>query len=248
MLSDLAGRTDTGRVRERNEDALLLRPERGLLAVADGMGGHAGGDIASRIAIDVLDEGTVSLGNDHAGQLEATIRSAHAAILKAAAADSALTGMGTTLTALHFRPHGGCLIAHVGDSRAYRLRGDSLILLTRDQTWVQRQLDAGMLSEDEAKDHPYSAVLTCALGVADIELDVQLVEPDCRPGDTFLLCSDGLTARLDDNHLRRILTTHADLRAAADALVDAANDAGGPDNITVALARPATDRPRPDNA
>jgi PPM family protein phosphatase len=240
MSIEFAGHTDTGRSRSRNEDALLQRPERGLMAVADGMGGHAGGDIASRIAIDVLDEGTIAAVDDHAGQLEAAFRTAHAAILRAAAADSALAGMGTTLTALRFRAEGSCIIANVGDSRAYRLRGGVLEQLTRDQTWVQQQVDAGRLSEAEAKRHPYSAILTGALGVGDLELDVQRLTPDCQPGDTFLLCSDGLTARLDDSDIERILIRHTDLDAAAHALVDAANDAGGPDNITVALARIGT--------
>lgn len=236
MSIEFAGRTDIGRTRARNEDALLQRPARGLLAVADGMGGHAGGDIASRIAVDVLDEGTIEAADDHAAQLRAAFHAAHSAILRAAAADTALSGMGTTLTALRFRPDGSCLVAHVGDSRAYRLRGGSLQQLTRDQTWVQRQVDTGLLSEAEAKAHPYAALLTCALGVDRIELDVQIIEPDCQPGDTFLLCSDGLTARLDDHQLRAILQDHAELDTAVNALIDAANAAGGPDNITVALA------------
>ena len=227
-----------GRVRERNEDALLQRPDRGLFAVADGMGGHAAGDIASRIAVDVLDERTMEPVEDLGAQLADAAHAGHDAILKAARADAALRGMGTTLTALRVRPDGGgCVIAHVGDSRAYRWRNGSLEQLTRDQTWVQEQVEAGNLTDAQARNHPFAAMLTCALGIRDVNLDVQLVEARCAPGDTFLLCSDGLIAALKDRDLRRILAEHEDLDRAANALVDRANEAGGPDNITVALVR-----------
>jgi PPM family protein phosphatase len=238
MKSHFAGVTHRGQVRARNEDALLLRPARGLFVVADGMGGHAGGDIASRIAIDVVDDRMAEPGHDVADRLHAAARAAHEAILKAARADGALSGMGTTLTALQLRPQGaGCVIAHVGDSRAYRIRGPEFTQLTRDQTWVQAQVDAGMLSPDQARRHPYASVLTGALGIEEGDLDVEILEPDCQDGDTFLLCTDGLLARLDDDEIHQILDAHPDLQGAAGALVDAANDAGGPDNITVALIR-----------
>lgn len=236
MKSDFAGVTHTGQVRARNEDALLLRPARGLFAVADGMGGHAGGDIASRIAIDIVDESMAEPDDDVVGRLQAAIRSAHEAILRAARADHALSGMGTTLTALQLRPRAdGCVIAHVGDSRAYRIRGHEMSQLTRDQTWVQAQVDAGLLHPERARRHPYASILTGALGIEEGELNVEILEPDYRTGDTFLLCTDGLLARLDDDEIHRILNAHKDLQGAARALVDAANDAGGPDNITVAL-------------
>lgn len=237
MSISFAGRTDVGRVRSRNEDALLLRPDRGLFAVADGMGGHAAGDIASRIAVDVLDERSIDFRGDVETRLADAIRAGHDAILKAARADAALQGMGTTLTALHIDGD-GCVIAHVGDSRAYRWRGGSLDQLTRDQTWVQEQVDAGLLAPEQARDHPFSAMLTCALGIEEAELDVQVLAPACESGDTYLLCSDGLMARLDDDDVRRILVEHgSDLDETARSLVDAANRAGGPDNITVALVR-----------
>jgi PPM family protein phosphatase len=237
MSPDFAGRTDVGRARRRNEDALLQRPDRGLFAVADGMGGHAGGDIASRIALDVLDEQTTQPAVDVAEQMQTAVHSAHAAILRAAGADSALAGMGTTLTALRLLHDGGCLIVHVGDSRAYRMRSDSLEQITRDQTWVQRQVDAGLLSDSEARRHPYSSVLTGALGIEDVNLEIQILSPSCQPGDVFLLCSDGLSGQVDDGEILGILASHHDLDAAAEALVAAANDAGGPDNITVILVR-----------
>lgn len=237
MTFTFAGHTDVGRVRTRNEDALLQQPLRGLAAVADGMGGHAGGDVASRIAVDVLDDRTRDMGPDPGTTLTDAVRAAHEAILRAARADPELEGMGTTLTALWAQEE-QCIIAHVGDSRAYRWRDDALEQLTRDQTWVQEQVDAGALSSERARTHPFSSILTGALGIEDQDLEVQLLEPGCEPGDTFLLCSDGLNARLTDSEILAILQAHTDdLDAAAHTLVDAANEAGGPDNITVALVR-----------
>lgn len=233
-----AGHTDTGKVRARNEDALLQQPLRGLAAVADGMGGHAAGDVASRIAVDILDDRTREMGDDPAAGLADAVRAAHKAILKAAQADPELQGMGTTLTALRVDSEDGAVIAHVGDSRAYRLRGNTLEQVTRDQTWVQEQVEAGTLSPERARNHPFSSILTGALGIDETDIEVQVVEPDIQPGDTFLLCSDGLVARLGDDDLLNVLLAHPDdLDAAAHALVNAANEAGGPDNITVALVR-----------
>ncbi|MDX1675815.1 MAG: protein phosphatase 2C domain-containing protein [Longimicrobiales bacterium] len=238
MTLTFAGHTDVGRVRAQNEDALLQLPLRGVAAVADGMGGHAAGDVASRIAVDVIDDRTRDLGSDSGRALADAVREAHEAILRAARADAELQGMGTTLTVLRVDEDEGCVIAHVGDSRAYRWRGDELEQLTRDQTWVQQQVEAGTLTEERARDHPFASILTGALGVEDQDLEIEMLEPDCRAGDTFLLCSDGLIARLTDAELLSVLQDHAgDLDAAARALVDAANEAGGPDNITVALVR-----------
>ena len=239
----MAGRTDIGRARAQNEDALLQRPARGVVAVADGMGGHAAGDIASRIAVDVVDDRTAQLPDTGIERyLRDTVLAAHEAILKAADADPQLDGMGTTLTALWLDPdrlegH----IVHVGDSRAYRWREGQLEQLTRDQTWVQEQVDAGVLSPQQAQGHPFAAMLTGALGIKDADLDVQSVPVALEPDDTLLLCSDGLIARIADEDLEAVLRAHDDLDAAAEALVDAANEAGGPDNITVALvgARPS---------
>ena len=246
MDFEFAGRTDRGKVRDRNEDALLMRPDRGLFAVADGMGGHAAGDVASRIAVDVLDDRTAGHLDDAAPPIDGpfladSIAAAHDAILRAAGADPDLEGMGTTLTVLRVdAAASGCVIAHVGDSRAYRLRDGRLQQVTRDQTWVQEQVDAGAMTAERARKHPFSAMLTCALGVADAELDVQTYDEPCRPGDLLLLCSDGLNARLSDDDIADILRgddPSPDLDDLAAALIDAANDAGGPDNITVALVR-----------
>ncbi|MFW5950739.1 MAG: PP2C family protein-serine/threonine phosphatase [Gemmatimonadota bacterium] len=227
-----------GRARARNEDAILQRPGRGILAVADGMGGHAAGDIASRIAVDIVDDRTAHLPEAGAGAyLRDTVRAAHDAILRAAEADPELRGMGTTLTILYVDPEHRATIAHVGDSRAYRLRDGTLEQLTTDQTWVQEQVNAGLLSPEQARGHPFSAMLTCALGIEETELEVQILEHETEPDDLFLLCSDGLTARLHDDDLRLLLLEHSEPHHAARALVDAANEAGGPDNITVGLVR-----------
>ncbi|HUG40261.1 MAG TPA: PP2C family serine/threonine-protein phosphatase [Longimicrobiales bacterium] len=246
MNFTFAGLTNQGRVRERNEDALLQRPERGLFAVADGMGGHAAGDVASRVAVDVLDEHTLAAGRDPGrADLASAIGAAHRAILRAARAEPQLHGMGTTLTALRIGSDGSCTIAHVGDSRAYRLREGSFEQLTRDQTWVQEQVEAGALTPAQARRHPFAAVITCALGIEDVRLDIQLLEPPCAAGDLFLLCSDGLTARLEDEDLADLLAGREDLEEAARTLVDAANAAGGPDNITVLLVRISADDEQP---
>jgi PPM family protein phosphatase len=243
MSLDFAGRTDRGRSRKRNEDALLQRPDRRLFAVADGMGGHSGGDIASRIAVDILDNRTADPAADTAAgpgsphPLKAAILAAHDAIREAGRADPALRGMGTTLTALRFGSGEHCVLAHVGDSRAYRYRGGTLEQLSRDQTWVQRQVDAGLLTPAAARHHPHASVLTSALGIEDAPLQIQLDTVGCEPGDTFLLCSDGLTGELDDAEILAILRREPDLGRAADELVAAANEAGGSDNITVVLVR-----------
>ena len=237
MNFTFAGHTDVGRVRSRNEDALFQQPLRGLAAVADGMGGHAAGDVASRIAVDILDDRTRELGPDPAATLEDAVLAAHEAILKAARADPELQGMGTTLTALLVQDDQGT-IAHVGDSRAYRWRDDGLEQLTRDQTWVQEQVEAGTLTEERARNHPFSSILTGALGIEDEDVDVEVRQVGCQPGDVFVLCSDGLNAVLPDDRILAVLAEHGDdLDHAAHALVDAANDGGGPDNITVALVR-----------
>lgn len=228
-----------GHSRDRNEDALLQRPPRRLVAVADGMGGHAGGDIASRIAVDVIDDHSAHLPDTGVdAYFHDAVHAAHHAILRAAGAEPGLEGMGTTLTVLYVGPDTRTgTLAHVGDSRAYRWRAGTLTQLTRDQTWVQQQIDDGRLSPERARSHPFSAMLTCALGIRDVDLDVQIIDPDPQPGDLFLLCSDGLTAELSDQEILRLLDHHDDLDTTAARLIAAANDSGGSDNITVALVR-----------
>lgn len=236
-----AGATDVGRVRDQNEDAWIGRPEIGLFAVADGMGGHAAGEVASRLAIDTLDE---SLDLEPAGTVERAgsaldraVRSAGLRIQRRARESAACRGMGTTLTALLLLDGGDALLAHVGDSRAYRVRSGRLERLTHDHTWVQEEVDRGAMTSEEARTHPAASVLTRALGTEN-GAQPDLLDPGWRPGDLFLLCSDGLTAALDDADLEEILSGADALDATADRLVREANDRGGPDNVTVVLVRP----------
>lgn len=239
-----AGMTDRGRRRARNEDALLVRPETRIYGVADGMGGHAAGNVASRIAIDVLDGAFERAPSPRiraatlARRMLGVFDDANRAILEHAAAHRECAGMGTTLTAL--APLAGadqCVIAHVGDSRAYRLRSGGLVQLTRDHTWVQQQVDAGMLTSDEARHHPLSSVLSRVLGTAAVGPADTLVV-DAAPGDVFLLSSDGLTTMLDDDDVGKLLDRTLPLEQRARELVDAANLRGGLDNITVVLLAP----------
>jgi PPM family protein phosphatase len=235
--------TDRGLRRDRNEDAFLLRPESRIYAVADGMGGHAAGDVASRLATAVLAASferppSPRIGpNALARRLLDAFAAANRAILEHAAAHRACAGMGTTLTALApLRSAARCVIAHIGDSRAYLLRAGELVQLTRDHTWVQQQVDAGMLTPLQARHHPYSSLLSRVLGTpAEGPADTLVV--DVAPGDLFLLCSDGLTTMLDDTALQALLDRDMPLEQQARDLVDAANVRGGQDNITVLLLR-----------
>ena len=236
-----ASLTDRGRRRRRNEDALLVAPERDLYAVADGMGGHAAGDVASQLAVAALASAVCSpppAGQDAAGlaaQLRAAVLAAHEAILAEAEAVTSQRGMGTTLTVCSPLPHEpAAVIAHIGDSRAYRLRAGRLEQLTRDHTWIQNQLDEGMLTPAQARGHPWSSVLLRVLGgPGDAEPDLYTV--DTRPGDLLLLCTDGLSSVVDGVDLGVLLTQPLPLDALATQLVDAALVRGAPDNVSVIL-------------
>ncbi len=203
------------------------------------MGGHAAGEVASRLAVEVLAREMARPDVDAAldARLRAAVATANRAILEAAERDPALAGMGTTLTALALaRDDGGFTIAHVGDSRAYLFRHGELDQLTADHTWVQQQVDAGMLTPEEARGHPLSSVLTRAVGIA-ADPEVDIIRGDLEPGDLILLCSDGLTGMVDDDELAYILASDLPLDRAARELADAANRNGGADNITAILIR-----------
>jgi protein phosphatase len=225
--------TDVGRVRERNEDGFINREP--LFAVADGMGGHRGGGVASQVALEVLSrmEGDSMAGDGAAEGLADMLIQANDAVLERASEEPRLTGMGTTLTAVLVQP-GKIHVAHVGDSRAYLLRDGSLRQLTEDHSLVQRMVNEGKLTPEEAEVHPHRSVLTRALGVeAGLEVDSETVE--VRPGDRILLCSDGLTTMIPEEAIQRIVAEQDDPQRAAEALVAAANAAGGADNITALL-------------
>lgn len=227
-----ATRTDTGLVRDQNEDAVFPDPgtageaEHLVAAVADGMGGHAGGEIASATAIEAV--ATVS------GPATIRVNAANLAVQEAAAQRPRLSGMGTTLTVAIFDGDGTVEVGHVGDSRAYLVHDGSLSRITADHSFVAEMIAAGRMTEAEAESHPYRSVLTRAVGL-EHTVEVDLFEHTLVAGDRVLICSDGVTAMLDDEEIGRILEEHEDLEAAADALVEAANAAGGIDNVTVAV-------------
>ncbi len=227
MRTRVAAATDIGHVREQNEDRYLVAEP--VVAVADGMGGHLGGEVAAQLAVETLER----LTERREGSLADRVREANRAVWERSRADPAVSGMGTTLTAAELG-EGRARIVHVGDSRAYRLRDGELLRLTEDHTVVHRMVLEGQLTEAQAEVHPYRNILTRVLGV-EPTVEVDEVEVDLRPGDRLLLCSDGLTGMLPERRIAEVLAEEADPRAAADRLVAEANAAGGVDNITVVV-------------
>jgi PPM family protein phosphatase len=292
LIARAASLTDIGRTRHRNEDAVRVDVALGLAAVADGMGGHPSGDLASSVAIETLvehlravSESGLSLQTGRANAsgvpsaptkgpaatpeptdrppatstsaidspgvtptpaiseralgaaMAEAVRSADRAVRRAAREEAARREMGTTLTALLLPPGAEqAVIGHVGDSRVYRFRSGVLELLTRDHSWVWDQVVAGLLTPDQAWAHPRRNLLTHALGV-DVPAEPDVLEVDARPGDVFLLCSDGLSGMLRDSDIESVLRERLPegLDPSASALVEEANRLGGKDNVTVAL-------------
>ena len=236
------GLTDVGRRREKNEDAFVVDPALGLYAVADGMGGHAAGEIASTLAVTTLEESVRGGGwrpdsaseGDAARALEAAILDANRRICDSIQRHDEHRGMGTTLVALLALP-GKAVLAHVGDSRAYLVRRGSLSRLTSDHSWVNEQVKLGLLTDDDAQRHPMRNIVTRALGSRpDVAMD--LVVESLVPGDVFVLCSDGLNTMLSDAEIRALVEKHrGQPDAACRALVSAANARGGEDNVTVVV-------------
>jgi protein phosphatase len=223
-------KTDVGRVREGNQDSYLV--EAPLFAVADGMGGHLAGDVASATAIEAL-HNRLSRSEVSPEDLEEAIKIANEEIRSKAGSDPSLSGMGTTCTVLAVDGSTG-YVAHVGDSRAYLYRSGELTQLTEDHTLVQRLVQEGRLSEEEAEHHPQRSIITRALGIEDtLEVDSMILE--LNDGDRVLMCSDGLTSMLNHQAIEQVLREEGEPQAAADRLVDLANDRGGEDNITVLL-------------
>lgn len=236
MRIEVGSRTDVGRARERNEDAMLVREP--LFAIADGMGGHRGGDVASSIAVEALQELSTT-AEDGAKEITERIREANRRILERGGADRALRGMGTTVTAI-LADGDKAHLAHVGDSRAYLFREDVLQQLSEDHTLVQRMVREGKLTPAEASIHPQRSVLTRALGM-DEPLDVDILTLDLHVADRLLICSDGLSSMVPEDGIRAVLDREPDAQRAADALVDAANGNGGDDNISVIVLDVRTD-------
>jgi protein phosphatase len=232
-IADQAVRTDTGRQRSANEDTPFARPP--IFVVADGMGGAQAGEVASKTAAETF-EGELPQAPPEQ-LLRETIEAANRKVHDRAKSDPALAGMGTTMTAAIVDVESEQVaIGHVGDSRAYRLRRGRLERLTRDHSLVEEMRRKGQITDAQAEDHPQRSIITRALGPEpEVEVDVQTVP--ALDDDVFLLCSDGLTTMLDDEHIARLLTRATSMEAAARALVDEANRAGGRDNITVLLFR-----------
>jgi len=224
--------TDTGRQRRANEDSLLARSP--LFVVADGMGGAQAGEVASRIAVECFEPGLPDASHPEL-ELAALARAANARIHELSHANAEQAGMGTTLTAAYVGEQ-EVAIAHVGDSRAYCLRDGQLLRLTDDHSLVDELLRQGRLTPEEAVDHPQRSVITRALGPeGTVEVDTRSFRG--RAEDVYLLCSDGLTTMISEELIAATLRAHPVLRDAGEALIAAANQAGGRDNITVVLIR-----------
>jgi protein phosphatase len=254
-----AARTDVGRARDRNEDSFYGGAH--VFAVADGLGGHNAGDVASRLAIEpmkALDRRLEDLPPDRVSDtLTDTVLEANRAVYRKAQDDAKVRGMGTTLTAVAIGD-GSAYLAHVGDSRCYLLRGSAINQLSSDHTLVARMVQEGKLSPEEAEVHPQRSILTRALG-AEPDVDVDSLRIDLQRGDRLLLCSDGLSSVIGEERIREVLEAAGELEAGCQKLIDEANAQGGPDNITVvvvevtgidgkhrsSVATPAEHRPRP---
>lgn len=241
--------TDVGRKRKGNEDALSVDEAQKLYVVADGMGGHAAGEVASRIAVDSIEEFvTLTSGNQEitwpfgldetisydGNRLKTAIRHANRRVLEATRESAELEGMATTVAAVLVEDDVANL-AHVGDSRIYLWSGGAMTLLTSDHSWVNEQIQTGVISPEQARSHPLRNVVTRALGGrADLLVDIQSRKMEI--GDVLLICSDGLTTMMADDEIAGILEdSGGDIVKAARALVDESNERGGEDNITVVL-------------
>lgn len=247
--------TDIGRHRQGgvNQDAALALPlpQGGLFAVADGMGGHAAGELAANLALDALRQCYLARRSAPPTRLAEAVQAANVAVLRHAVGE--YVGMGTTLIAVLI-DRGGLIVAHVGDSRAYLLRGGGLHRLTEDHSWVSEQVRLGHLTEQEAHDHQWRSVVSNALG-GEERVRLELFGLRLHAGDRVLLCSDGLSSVVSDQTLLELLSRPLAPQAAARHLIDAANDAGGPDNITAlvidvhqTLQLPTYSLPAPRNA
>jgi PPM family protein phosphatase len=232
VIGRAAGLTDTGRRRRQNEDSFVCDPP--LFAIADGMGGAQAGELASRLAAAAIEKGAAAARGEDG--VVAVVRAANALIFERAVSDPEVAGMGTTATvALVDESAETLTVAHVGDSRAYRYRQGVLEQLTTDHSLVGELVRSGRLTEAEAAVHPHRSVITRALGT-DAEVEVDTLTLALATGDVVLLCSDGLSAMVRDDEIVRVLeSSGGDPHQAAEALVRAANAAGGDDNVTVVV-------------
>ncbi len=250
MRVRFSGETDVGRKRDHNEDSLYLPEEQRLAIVADGMGGHASGEVASRLAVETIVRYFRNTAEQQPltwpykvdrglradiGRLGTSIKLANLEIHEQAERDSGCKGMGTTVDAAYFLDD-TLLIGHVGDSRVYRHRDGKLTLLTEDHSLINDYIKMKRVTAAEAESWPHKNVIVRALGMKDtVQVDIITEAPQI--GDVYLLCTDGLTGMLSDEQLAHILNSESDLNKMVDIMISGANDEGGIDNITVVLAR-----------
>lgn len=228
--------TDTGRIRSGNEDNFFAEADerRGVFVVADGMGGHAAGEVASEMAVTIVSRNLLSLTSvkdeGAAGLVGKALQEANRAIFERMLAESDKQGMGTTASVMVLSD-AGYLIGQIGDSRVYLYRDGALIQITKDHSYVQEQVDAGLLTPEQARYHPYSNVITRCVGASD-EVEADIYFGEAKVGDVFLLCSDGLTGMVDDRRLAQLLMARSGPGRIVDSLIAEANGRGGLDNIT----------------
>lgn len=244
MNFEFYSQTDTGRVRTNNEDSVALDESCAVAVLADGMGGYAAGEVASGMACDFIkaelgrwlqEASAIASDADVKRAMDICVDNANQAIFGAANSNPTYAGMGTTLVLAVFRS-GRLLLGHIGDSRAYRLRDGQLQQITKDHSLLQEQIDAGILTPEQAQYAANKNLVTRALGVEDLVL-LETHLHDIQSGDIYLMCSDGLSDMLRDQQIADIMTAHASLPDMGAALVAGANDAGGRDNIAVVLVR-----------
>ena len=242
MTYQIYAKTDTGRVRNNNEDSVVFEESHRLLVLADGMGGYNAGEIASSMATTFIknemvrwmsEVGSVVQPRDVRRALEICVDNANLEILNAAISNPSYAGMGTTLVVCVFL-HNTLVVGHIGDSRCYRLRGGVLQAITRDHSLLQEQIDAGLVTLEEAANSSIKNLVTRALGV-EVPVLLEVNEFPVEPGDLYLLCSDGLTDMVPDSLIAKIVATNLSINRKAEQLIDTANDNGGRDNISVML-------------
>lgn len=231
-----AAKTDIGKLREINEDTFLVEDK--IFAVADGMGGHRAGEVASSMAIDILKKRAGEFEEGDTPQriqkmLKEALDEVNDAIVKRGETQGDYLGMGTTLTAFHISER-RIFLVHIGDSRAYLIRKEKITQLTQDHTLVADMVGKGEISEEEARIHPLKNILVRALGT-DVKAEADLLSEEVQPGDRILLCSDGLSSMLRDEEILSIVNESESLENACQRLIDTANTNGGEDNITVVL-------------
>ena len=250
MRIEVAGQTDVGRKRAHNEDNFAILGDYGLYIVADGMGGHASGEVASQLAVDTMREFFAATTDDpdrtwpykmdrskgyEENRLITGIMLSNLRIFESAKTNPGQRGMGTTIVAM-FVTREGVYVAHVGDSRVYRIRDGQMEQLTEDHSLLNDYRKMKQLTDEEIANFPHKNVIVRALGMKEtVKVDTRFESP--RTGDVIVLCSDGLAGPVTDDDIRSIVLSTSDLQAAAQKLVDRANENGGPDNVTCVLAR-----------